>query len=273
MIGRRRLPAEYRAWNEAQGAPFGFAGNERYVRGENPLASLRDALRDGDVARHGPFGFQYASYTRLHEYPWAFHNAGLEPGMAVLDIGGGTTGLQYIAALNGCSVVNVEPASSPGVNEWADEALAERHAMINEALGTQVRLVSSQIQEAVLPSASYDRIFCLSVLEHVPPAEANDMVAAAGRLLKPGGLLLMTVDLFLDLEPFGVLTRNSWGVNHNVAELIKHTGLELVQGDRRELLGSAEFDRDRVVALLPELLISDVYPVMTQSLILGGQAS
>jgi SAM-dependent methyltransferase len=273
MIGRRDLPAEYLAWNDKYGAPFGYAGNRRYQAGQNPYTQLRAALADPRGHDHGPFGFQLASYTRVYEYPWAYLSAGVQPGMSVIDIGGGTAGLQYVAAMDGARVTNIEAAARPGTNQWADEDFTARHALLNETFGTDVRLVASRVQDADLPAASFDRIFCLSVLEHVDAAEANEMMASAARLLRPGGLLLATVDLFLDLRPFGVLSHNRWGVNHDVAALIAHSGLGLDYGDRRELLGTAEFDRDRIVALLPELLISEMYPVMTQALILRKPAA
>jgi hypothetical protein len=53
-----------------------------------------------------------------------------------------------------------------------------------------------------------------------------------------------------------------------VGALVMDSGLTLVYGDPRELLGRPEFDVDRVVRLLPELLIAASYPVLTQTLIL-----
>ena len=53
-----------------------------------------------------------------------------------------------------------------------------------------------------------------------------------------------------------------------VGSLVKGSGLTLVYGDPRELLGMQEFDVDRVVRLLPELLIGASYPVLTQTLVL-----
>jgi hypothetical protein len=94
------------------------------------------------------------------------------------------------------------------------------------------------------------------------------MTEVFGSLLRPGGRAVLTVDLFLDLPPFGVLERNTWGVNHDVAQLVKSSGLTLAEGDPRELLGCPEFDRERVVRLIPELFVSPAYPVMTQTLVL-----
>ena len=90
-------------------------------------------------------------------------------------------------------------------------------------------------------------------------------------MLRPGGRAVLTVDLFLDLKPFGVLDRNNWGINHNVAELVKNSGLTMIHGDPRELLGFPEFDYDRVVSLIPELHVGNFYPTVPQTLVLEKQ--
>lgn len=273
MIGRKQLPEAYLAWNDKWGAPFGYAGNVLAKEGRSPYANLRESMRDPGNAEHGPFGFQHNSYTRIYEYPWAYFNAGLEPGMRVLDIGGGTGGLQYVAAMEGCEVVNADPAGRPDFNEWSDPQFARRHDALNQVFLTKVELIPAQVQAIDLPAESFDRIFCLSVLEHVDPDEATEMVVASAGLLKPGGLLVLSVDLFLDLKPFGVLDRNLWGVNHNIHDLVSKSGLDLIAGDRTELLGFPEFDLDKIVGELDELLVSKVYPVMTQTLVLAKPRS
>jgi len=276
VIGRKQLPAEFEAWNEQWGAPFGYAGNRSYKAGRGPYSSIRKALKDPANPEFGPFGFQNNSYTRIYEYPWAFLTAKLEPGMRVLDVGGGISGFQYVAAKEGCEVVNVDPTARPDYNSWSDPGFVDltpaQHDALNKVFDTNVRLVADRLQDTDLEKGSFDRIFCLSVLEHVDPDEADAVLAAAAKLLKPGGQAVLTVDLFLDLKPFGVLDRNQWGINHNVANLVKNSGLELVHGDPRELLGFPEFDLDRVVSLIPELLLSQAYPVMTQTLVLQRQA-
>lgn len=276
MIGRKRLAPELAAWNEQWGAPFGYAGNKKFNEGRPPYASIREAFHDPRNPDLGPFGFQNNSYTRIHEYPWAFLAASLEPGMRVVDVGGGISGFQYVAAKHGCDVVNVDPTARDDYNSWSTPGFvnltSRQHEMLNQVFETDVKLVADRLQDADLAPGSFDRVFCLSVLEHVSGDEGGQIMSAAARLLRPGGRAVLTVDLFLDLKPFGVLDRNEWGINQNVFELVKASGLTLVDGDPRELLGFPEFDFDRVVGLLPELLISQVYPVMTQSLVLERMA-
>jgi SAM-dependent methyltransferase len=272
MIGRKELPARFAEWNDSWGAPFGYLGNRDFRAGREPDGSLRLAETDPASPEVGPFGFQSNSSTRLYEYPWAFFAAELEPGMRTLDIGGGISGFQFVLAQQGCAVTNVDPTARPDYTTGSGPGFIaldpERHALLNRIFGTDVRLVAERIQDAGLEPASFDRVFCLSVLEHVDPDEARQMLAATAGLLRPGGRAVLTVDLFLDLRPFGVLTRNRWGINLDVGALVESSGLTLVYGDPRELLGMREFDVDRVVRLLPELLISAAYPVLTQTLVL-----
>jgi 2-polyprenyl-3-methyl-5-hydroxy-6-metoxy-1,4-benzoquinol methylase len=263
VIGRRVLPEKYLEFNRRWGAPDGLpeaAAVPRHLRLEQPRAE------------YGPFAYQIASSTRTFEYPWTFFAADAAPGARVLDVGGCVGGLQFVFALEGCEVVNADPFDEGGAGWPAgrgrEPMRPELHERLNTLLGTDVRLVRNRIEDADLPDGSFDRVVCVSVLEHLGQAAAEAAVARIGRLLAPGGLFVATVDLFLDLEPFGVLTSNLYGTNLEVAGLVASSGLELLSGDRRELFGFPEFDRDRVVAALPELAIARHYPVLSQALVL-----
>jgi hypothetical protein len=276
MIGRKELPAQYREWNERWGAPFGHAAGRRMAAGGHPTQDVRAAQHDPTGPDWGPFAFQPASHTRVYEYPWAYLNAELDSPKRLLDIGGGASGFQFVAGMEGHDVVNVDPTARADYNDWSAPGYIlltpNRHQVLNQAFGTSVELIAERLQDADLKPESFDRIFCLSVLEHLEIEEVLEIIDYSVRLLRPGGMLMLTVDLFLDLVPFGVMTKNVWGNNHDVHRLVEHSGLELVAGDPRELLGFDEFDFDRVVGLLPELLISKAYPVMTQTLALRKQA-
>ena len=260
MIGRRPLPERYLSWNERWGVPFG-----------QPAAAdvpLRERLTQ-PRKEYGPFAYQMYSGTRTFEYPWAYFAAGVEPGCRVLDVGGGTSGLQFVFALEGAVVLNVDPyaADSGGWPLGTWDAPHELHDQLNAVFDTRVRLVPKRLQDADVPAASVDRVVCLSVLEHLEPDDAREVVEHMARALVPGGLLVATVDLFFDLEPFGVMQRNGWGTNLDLHRLLDGQGLELVEGDPRELHGFPEFDRDRLVAQIPELFMAPRYPVVTQAIV------
>jgi SAM-dependent methyltransferase len=169
-------------------------------------------------------------------------------------------------------VVNVDPFEEGSVG-WPSGSGhyslgPDAHDRLNRAFGTDVELVQKRIQDCGLAEGSFDRVVCVSVIEHLDQDDARDLVEHAAALLAPSGLFVTTVDLFLDLKPFGVLARNFFGTNVDVAAAVDRSGLELVVGDRRELFGFSEFDRDRVVEHLDELLVSWRDPVVSQALVL-----
>lgn len=269
MIGRKRLPDEWTRWNERWGAPFG--------RSFDTDLSIAEKIASPDPEKFGPFGFQWSSLTRVFEYPWAYFTARPRKDLAVLDVGGGLSGLQYVFAMDGCDVTNVDPSAKEGEETWLPfpghnwPCTPANHQRLNEIFGTKVRLVAETVQDADLPEGTFDVAVCLSTIEHVPQEEAEAMVAGMARLLKPGGRVLLTTDLFLDVKPFGVLDKNAWGTNIDMRGLLAHAGLELEEGDTRELLGFPEFDIDRVVELLPELLLGH-YPCVPESVVLRKPA-
>jgi len=268
MLARRRLLAEYEEWNRRWGAPHGRDLGD---------TTIRQRLASPDAARFGPFAFQISNHTRRFEYPWAFFTARPRPGLRVLDVGGGLSGLQFVLAAEGCEVTNVDPEAAVTERTWSQNPTfglpltAERHRRVNEIFGTGARLVPARVQDADLRRGSFDVAVCLSVIEHVDQDEAAVMLKATSELLRPGGLCLLTIDLFLDVKPFGVLSRNVWGTNVDVHELVSGVDLVLAHGDPRELLGFPEFDLDRVVGLLPELLIGQ-FSALSQSLVLAKPA-
>jgi 2-polyprenyl-3-methyl-5-hydroxy-6-metoxy-1,4-benzoquinol methylase len=266
MLAKTPLPAQYADWNKRWGAPSG-----RRVR--RPLM-VQHRLDDPDPARYGPFGFQYSSETRRFEYPWAYFAAAIAPGMRVLDVGGGLGGLQFVLSAEGASVVNADLAAR-GDSRWAlgqgnaEHLLtAQDHARLNQLFGTDVTLIARPVQDSGLAAGSFDRVFCLSVLEHLDPAEARAVLTAIGNLLAPGGLCLLTVDLFLDVKPFGRRAANFWGTNHDMRELLDGLPLELTAGDTTELLGFPGFDADTIVSRLPGIFVSPISPCMSQAMVL-----
>lgn len=258
MLARRRLPHAYHRWNRRWGAPSGhrwflhLPGKERLKKVFPPLA--------------GPFAFQVNNSTRRFEYPWAYFATPLERGMKVLEIGGGLSGFQFVLSKRGLQVTNVDPGEEAlGVGWQVSRKSIER---LNRAFGTTVDLKRCFLHQADLPTAGFDRIFALSTLEHVPPKDVSSLLRTAGELLTERGLLIATVDLFLDLRPFSSRPRNRYGWNLDLQSVIAGSGLELVQGQPEELLGYESFDPDWVMRHLGELLIGIDYPTLVQCLIL-----
>lgn len=205
----------------------------------------------------------------MYEYPWAFHAAPLHAGMSVVEIGGGLSGFQFALAKQGVSVVNVDPGEAATGVGWRCDA--ESMARLNRAFRTTVRLENTTLGDAGLPGASVDRIYSISTIEHIPTDELPMLASEIRRILRPGGELVLTLDLFLDVAPFTHQDRNRYGWNADVKAFADALGFERTFGDERELYGYCAFDPERVLIELPELLYG-TYPACVQLLVLRKTA-
>ncbi|MGH9323445.1 MAG: class I SAM-dependent methyltransferase, partial [Vicinamibacteria bacterium] len=118
----------------------------------------------------------------------------------------------------------------------------------------------------------FDIVYSISTIEHIAPGEHQSLMTEIGRVLKPGGRCVLTVDLFLNLAPFTDRVENEFGVNVDVAGLCECSGLALVSGDRAELLGFPEFSAKEVLANLGGTLFG-ANPSLAQCLVLSKEAT
>jgi len=264
MLARKSALDGYRHWNERWGAPYGRELGD---------STILQRLNQRNATRFGPFAFQIANHTRAYEYAWAYEALRTDVGMRVLDVGGGLSGLQFVLCLEGCEVTNVDPEARQTERTWSRKSsfgvplTPEHHQRLNDIFDTDVRLVAKRVQDLDEPDGSYDRVVCLSVLEHVPADEARSMLQAMSRLLAPGGRCVLTIDLFLDVVPFGVLDRNTWGTNLDLHRLLDGLDLRLEVGEPSELHGFPQFTVARVAELVPDLVMGH-FSALTQSLVL-----
>jgi len=105
---------------------------------------------------------------------------GLPPGADLVDIGCGTGG--NLPMLAGFGAVTAVERSPHAAAHAADRA-------------TAARVVVASAEATTLPDASADLVTLLDVLEHLDDDRAG--LAEARRLLRPGGLLLLTVPAFM----------------------------------------------------------------------------
>lgn len=208
---------------------------------------------------------QTNSATRAFEYPWAFFAGDVSTGDRALEIGGGLSGFQFALDRAGARVVNVDPGMERENPGWACDPAS--HARLNRAFGTHVELRSTSARDAGLERGGYDRAFCISVLEHLDEAERRDVLLRVHDALRPGGLLVLTIDLFLNVAPFAAEASNRYGTNVDVRVLGETAPFELIAGERSELHGFPQFDTAAVRRSLPNLVVG-AYPALAQCLVL-----
>jgi SAM-dependent methyltransferase len=277
MLAPNKLPGNYRAWNRKQKAP---CGSPQWIRLlQSPLAARiaggryawrnRMAFPGWLMRRVGAFSFQLNSLTRTFEYPWCFYATPLSAGMSVVEIGAGAAGFQFVLAKQGLNVTSVDPLINPSESvDWRFSS--NDFARVNSAFGGKVRPIRDYLEKAHLEDDSYDRVFAISVLEHVPQEGVVAIMREIHRILKPGGFFIATVDLFLDCHPFTYRLANQWGTNVSVRHLVEESGLALKVGSPRHLNGYPEFDAEEVSRNKSNFLV--VNNVMTQCLVLQKDA-
>lgn len=108
-------------------------------------------------------------HMRRWEFPFALFQARLGDEMAVLD----------------CTISPL----------CFGEAMAELYPKVNYQYW-------QPLQNGVLQAprmehgAAFDRVFCINTLEHLPAAEREELMAAMAAILKPGGMLICTLDQY-----------------------------------------------------------------------------
>ncbi|HZS59686.1 MAG TPA: class I SAM-dependent methyltransferase [Gemmatimonadaceae bacterium] len=256
MIAPRQMPKDFHLWNERHRAPYG-----RRNRFSNLLG----------VRYRGPFAFQANNGTRVYEYPWAYsainaHRAarGGRP-MTIVELGGSLAGFQWVLAREGHRVINVDPGLNARGVGW--DVSADRHRELSRAFGAPVELRPTTLATADLPNDSADVLLAISTLEHFADADLAEFAAHAARIIKPDGIVVLTIDLFLDLAPFSDIERHQYGTNVDVYRLLRDAKLELAHGNPKELHGYPEFTAERVMAGLAEYLVGQPYPALAQCLI------
>jgi len=134
--------------------------------------------------------------ARLWEYPYSILSAELQPGMMVADIGCGMTAFTiYLKDYVRCDVTGVDP-------DVFDSGIKYKgHGVSQEFLSnTGLRVLRGDITDIPLETDSQDRVFCISVMEHVTPDVRLQGMREIARILKPGGRAIVTVDMAMHFE-------------------------------------------------------------------------
>ena len=254
MLAPRELPPNYASWNRRWGAPLGNPGFRWPLRGTRY-----------DVRRRGPFAWQANNSTREFEYPWAYEQIERRPPrQTIVDIGGSLGGMQFVLSAHGHTVITVDPGLKAGGIGW--EVDIETHRRLCKWLGVEVSIISESLVNANLPVKFADVILSISSLEHFSERDLESTRRTIPQILKDDGVIVLTVDCFLDLEPFTDAKSNKWGQNISVYEFLECANLQLLSGERSELLGFPEFSCEQILRNLARYHVGKQYPCLAQCL-------
>jgi len=176
------------------------------ILGQKTTSQVRSRLCA--IARRLFRGFSDYSYVILNsnrlwaprywEYPWAIVNTQLRQEMQVLDVGSGWSIFpMYLAKLGArVTAVDTDVVQMSCISPFLARLVsAEVRYEVGDAVGLE------------FPDNTFDRVYCISVLEHLEEETRNgkpfnarkrnlDIVAIQEllRVLKPGGFLAITAD-------------------------------------------------------------------------------
>jgi len=140
------------------------------------------------------------------DVPWAISNANLKKNIKVLDCGSGRGVLQFYLASKGIDVYSIDISHNRskffkkiknllkkiGINYKLDPYIV--HKKLNRRYNVNVRFNQESAARMSFQDNFFDRIFCISVIEHMNDITIEKSIKEMDRVLKPGGLLLLTFD-------------------------------------------------------------------------------
>ena|ERR1700722_3678300 len=154
-----------------------------------------DDPNSNEIARgaNGNYEWKYNPnpfhWSRQFEWPWAFHHSELATATdkwRVLDVGSSCSLPKYLMAANGCDVyaLDNDPTTFVKTQSTMDKLKMSR----------SIHQILADAREIPFPDNWFDRVFCISTLEHI---NGNRLLAVDEmvRVLKPGGILILTMDI------------------------------------------------------------------------------
>jgi SAM-dependent methyltransferase len=167
-------------------------------------------------SRHLKLWTGYDHWSRAWEYPWAIQAGDLqERRLRTLDVGGGGSPFAIYLAQRGHESVVVDPSLDQGISSTFDShrsvyrnvrSLAKRvifsvagiHSVWGlpaDGVRAGARYFPHVAHRLEFPDHHFDRVFCLSVMEHIPRDIWVNCIREFERVLKPGGRLVITLDM------------------------------------------------------------------------------
>ena len=158
----------------------------------------------------------YNHWSRAWEYPWAIIAAEMQKhSFKVLDVGGGGSPFAIYLAQNGHETYVIDPSLNQGLSSLVnkDKSIYRNMRSIIFHLLLKVfgirRIWGLPAKDRInaihyYPYSAtdikfsdnyFDRVFCLSVMEHIPVEIWEQCLREFERVLKPGGRIIITLDM------------------------------------------------------------------------------
>jgi cyclopropane fatty-acyl-phospholipid synthase-like methyltransferase len=157
-------------------------------------ATRPELLRELASTARAVFGFFPNHYPHTLKYPWMLERLEpLEPGARVLDVGAGVSPMPVVLAQRGLRVECVDNSDivrrMPVEADWNEWGFFD-YAVVDVRIQSYHRDVREHV-----PAQSYDCIYSVCALAHMTRTEREETVDLIPQWLKPGGRVLLAVDL------------------------------------------------------------------------------
>jgi ubiquinone/menaquinone biosynthesis C-methylase UbiE len=127
-------------------------------------------------------------HNKLWENAWILTHAMPQSGDIVLDLGGASTLFSFYVASLGCPTHVLD-------YDWGQHGLIYNARYVARRMGWNMRLYNRDLSRPLpFQNDSFNRVYCICVLEHLPSDVRRKTMSEIKRVLKPGGFAAMTFD-------------------------------------------------------------------------------
>ena len=132
--------------------------------------------------------------VKLWENAWTIHHSGVTPDHKVLDVGGASTAFVFFLASMGCSVAIAD-------NDWSNCGTVYNTNYVAKRMKWNLKAYDRDAGKPLpFPDNCFDRAFSICTLEHLTSSARRSVMKEIGRVLKPGGIVGLTIDYAHDRE-------------------------------------------------------------------------
>ena len=179
---------------------------------DQKMSALKTAFDSYYKAWRGPshtFGAKFPEkivthWSREWEYPWAVINCEPAADMKILDCGcGGSPLLPFLTGVYHCQGFGIDmnhgdrfvPDQESYLKNTQFPLANLRNFFIDPALIVKnITVQKGNMMNLPYHDSFFDRVLCISVIEHMKKADCEKAVGEMVRVLKTGGKLLITMD-------------------------------------------------------------------------------
>jgi SAM-dependent methyltransferase len=179
------------------------------------------------------FGVHTRNYPYIFNYPWvAARLESLSAGAAVLEIGAGANPLPLYFSGRGLTVDAIDNAdftrTLPAGEDWNEWGYFDYGAIDPAITSRNVSVAEFE------PRHLYDAIYSVSVLALMPRLVREDTLRRCRDWLKPGGLLLLAIDLIPGTDSLwnkggSNETPKEHGTYHDVEDQLRGSGFRITE--------------------------------------------